>query len=99
MGHPNPVDVVTHEVPRTDAPTVGVCYRRQAICTFVCLIRMVAQEIQGFILVRAPRGPYVQFDNVFFMLRGLVVGVTSLGRQRNLILSLRGVVGMKCSTI
>jgi hypothetical protein len=33
------------------------------------------------------------------MPRGLVVGATSLGRERDLILSLRGVASVRCSTV
>jgi hypothetical protein len=55
---------------------------------FVHLIRMVGLRDTVVILVQAPRGPYVQFGEVFYKPRGLVVGGTSLGREREQVPSL-----------
>jgi hypothetical protein len=49
---------------------------------FVRLIQMVGLRDTGVILVQATGGRYVQFREVFYMSRGLVVGGTSLGRER-----------------
>jgi hypothetical protein len=72
---------------------VSVCqvwYHRQVnFSTFVRQIWTVALETtQGFILVRASWGPYIQFKEVFYMPKGLVAEDTSLGRERDLIPSL-----------
>jgi hypothetical protein len=34
---------------------------------FVCLIRTVGLRDTGVTLVQAPKGPYVQFERVFYM--------------------------------
>jgi hypothetical protein len=49
---------------------------------FVRLIRTAGLRDTKVILVRAPRGAYVQFEEVFYMPRGYVVRGTSLGRER-----------------
>jgi hypothetical protein len=49
---------------------------------FVRLIQMVGLRDTEIILIQAWGVPYVQFERVFYMPTGLVVGGTSLGQER-----------------